>query len=321
MSSTKILVGIDFSQESELAARHSLDIARHIGAELVLLHAGATIELPEVPGGVTSLSSTTLRAIESYRSVLGATLARDREQLAELRRSLSGQGPEVSQMFIEGFPADGLCQAARELGAVLTVLGSHGRTGLRWLLLGSVAGQTIRQIESDALIARGQPPHGGYRRVTIATDFSPSAARALERGVALAGRGAQIDVVHFHVGGLPRVEPYDAVLSAMGTDVDLEITADLQAAGRLLIEPYRAADTDIRFHAVAEAVTPGIVHWLERHRTDLAVIGSHGRRGVRRLVLGSVAEVVARRAPCTVLVARGAEAVTVADRETDRAAA
>lgn len=319
MSSSKILVGIDFSTESEVAARHALDIARHVGAEMVLLHAGAIIELPQVPGGIESLSDTTRRAIESYRAVLSQTLVRDRERLAELRRSLSGQGPEVSQMFIEGFPADGLCQAARELGAVLTILGSHGRTGLRWLLLGSVAGQTIRQIESDALIARGEPPHGGYHRVTIATDFSPSAVRALEQGVALAGRGAQIDVVHFHVGGLPRVEPYDAVLTALGTDVDREITADLEAAGQGLIEPHRGAGADIRFHAVAEPVMPGIVHWLERHRTDLVVVGSHGRRGVRRLVLGSVAEVVARRAPCSVLVARAAPAA--AERESDERAA
>ena len=59
------------------------------------------------------------------------------------------------------------------------------------------------------------------------------------------------------------------------------------------------------FHVVHGSPLPGIVHWLEQHDFDLVSLGSHGRRGVRRAVLGSVAEAVVRRATCSVLVAHG----------------
>lgn len=50
---------------------------------------------------------------------------------------------------------------------------------------------------------------------------------------------------------------------------------------------------------------PGIIHLLETHPFDLVALGSHGRRGIRRFLLGSVAENIVRHAPCSVLVAHG----------------
>jgi nucleotide-binding universal stress UspA family protein len=82
--------------------------------------------------------------------------------------------------------------------------------------------------------------------------------------------------------------------------------ADLTAAGQSFIGERHDAGPTVRFYAVAEAPLPGLVHWLERQKFDLVAVGSHGRRGVRRFLLGSVAEAVARRAPCSTLIARGA---------------
>jgi nucleotide-binding universal stress UspA family protein len=75
--------------------------------------------------------------------------------------------------------------------------------------------------------------------------------------------------------------------------------------GAELLARKAAPGLEILLHVFTERPVPGIIHWLETHACDLVALGSHGRRGIRRLVLGSVAENVVRHAPCSVLVAHG----------------
>jgi nucleotide-binding universal stress UspA family protein len=301
MSPAKIAVGIDFSLEAEAAARHALDLARATGAELYLVH--VAIPVADIPPLTQTPSGA--RALDPIRAYLTEALERDRARLGEMRERLSRQGVTVRQALIEGHPDSGLCTAARELGAELTVVGTHGRTGLRWFLLGSVAQRVIRMSDTDVLIARGERgATGGYRRIAVATDFSPSSERALDRARRLAAPDAEIDVIHFYQHA-PRVELYDAVRSAIGADLTEALLSDLRAAGQSFIGQKREQVPTIRFYAVAEPPVPGIIHWLERNRYDLVALGSHGRRGFRRFLLGSVAEAVARRAPSSALIAHG----------------
>jgi nucleotide-binding universal stress UspA family protein len=90
---------------------------------------------------------------------------------------------------------------------------------------------------------------------------------------------------------------------------------EIQEAGRRLIADHRRPGVSLEFHARFESVMPGVLEWLGRGGYDLAALGSHGRRGFRRFVLGSVAEETARRAPCSVLVAHGGDVDTAAAGE------
>ena len=91
--------------------------------------------------------------------------------------------------------------------------------------------------------------------------------------------------------------------------LEAALEQNLRAQGEALLAPRRRpGGPSVDFHLLREPPTPGLVHWLETHPCDLAVLGSHGRKGFRRAVLGSVAEAVVRRAPCSVLVARAASA-------------
>lgn len=302
MSTSKIAVGIDFSAESAIAAGEALGVARHLGAELDLVHVSPPVELPGLEGG----TAASARALEQVRSYLAEANVRDREKLDELRKALAGSGVPVIQAVIEGDPDSGLCMAAQELGAGLLVVGTHGHTGLKWFFLGSVAQRVIRMADRDVLVSRNrEAAPAGYRRILVGTDFSPSSRRALERAVALAAPDATIDVVHFYHHA-PHAQLYDAVRAAVGADLDEAVMADLAAAGQSFIGQRRTAGRPtVRFYAVAEAPIPGLIHWLERQPFDLVALGSHGRRGVRRFLLGSVAEAVARRAPCSALIAHG----------------
>jgi nucleotide-binding universal stress UspA family protein len=297
---TKILVGVDFSPESDAAVGHAMAVARSSGAEVVLLHACTVPEPPAVLGDYAP------PALGDYRARIDADVAADRERLEDLRVRLSGQGVTVSHMVADGFPDTTITHVAREIGADLTVVGTHGRTGLKWLFLGSVAQRVVRLADSDVLVARGQPVLGGYRRICVATDFSPIAERGLEAALDLAHIGAEVDVVHFwHLA--PRLGFYEPIRLASIEEWRGSLDAEMKAAGGRLIAAHRRPGVTLSFQSIFEPVLPGLQSFIEKGRYDLAVLGSHGRRGFRRFVLGSVAEEIARRAPCSVLVAHGAD--------------
>lgn len=304
MGPLRIAVAVDFSPESELAARQALELARATGGEVALVHA---VEWPDEVAA-PSLRPEVARALETRRSHLAQAFALDQERLAQLRQSLSGQGVEVSQSVVEGHPETSLPEAARELGAALLLVGTHGRTGLSWFFLGSVAERIIRASEIDVLVARGEgAARGGFHRVLVATDFSTAADRALARAITLAAKDAVIEVVHFYAGH-PYAELHDQLRSLGDQDLDEVLVADLRAAGELLVADKAARGRAPRFSVARQRAIPGIVHRLESERYDLVALGSHGRRGLTRFVLGSVAETVARRAPCSVLIAKSGHA-------------
>lgn len=298
----KIAVGIDFSPESTLAARQAVEIARHVGAEVVLVHAELVVELPPVS---PEPEAQVRAAVDTYRSLLARERETAREKLGELSARLSGQGPQISHVLVEGTPDEALASAARDLQADLFVVGTHGRTGLRWFFLGSVAQRVVRLAPVDVLVTRQDGAgRGGFQHVLVATDFSPASVRALDRAVELVAPGGTIDVVHCHQLMAIGLWTEGAVIY----DVELEaaIEADLRKQGEALLAGRRRPGGPILdFHLLRELPVTGIVHWLETRPFDLAVVGSHGRKGFRRAVLGSVAEAVVRRAPCSVLVARG----------------
>lgn len=297
----KIAVAVDFSPESTLAARQALAIARHAGAEVVLVHAQLFVELPHVG---PEPEAQVRAAVDSYRSLLARELEESRRQLGELRSALAGQGAEIAQALVEGTTDEALCAAARDLAADLLVIGTHGRTGLRWFFLGSVAQRVVRHSTVDVLVARRDGAGaGGFKSVLVATDFSPASVRALDRALELVAPGGSIDVLH--------CSPYQIVgvwgEGIVGWNLELETALEesLKAQGEALVAPRRRpGGPAIAFHLLREPPAPGIVHWLETRPVDLAILGSHGRKGLRRAVLGSVAEAVVRRAPCSVLVAR-----------------
>lgn len=299
----KIAVGIDFSPDSTLAARQAIEIARHVGAEVVLVHAELFVELPPVgPEPVEPV----LAALDTYRWRLARELEHAREQLGELRANLSGQGPDVSQLLVEGPTDEALCAAARVLHADLFVVGTHGRTGLRWFFLGSVAERVVRLSPVDVLVARRDDAgRGGFHRVLVATDFASSSLRALDRALELVAPNGRIDVIHCHQ--LLPMGPWTEGVMPHDPLSDQTLEEDLQRQGeKLLASRRRPGGPVLEFHLLREPAAPGIIHWLETRPFDLAVLGSHGRKGFRRAVLGSVAEAVVRRAPCSVVVVRTA---------------
>jgi len=141
MQLKKILVPTDFSDDCEHAVQYARDLARERGAELILLHVIEPILI--APGGnlTTPIDHYQIRqAVE--------------ERLAKCVPSIEADGLTVHRLLRSGTPDEEIVKAAKEEGADLIVMGTHGHSGLPHLLLGSVAERTVRRSTVPVLTVR-----------------------------------------------------------------------------------------------------------------------------------------------------------------------
>jgi nucleotide-binding universal stress UspA family protein len=143
------------------------------------------------------------------------------------------------------------------------------------------------------------------KRLLVATDFSECSAVALTYGRALARQfHAELHVLHAVEVLAPDPMGSAALVSALP-----DLQADLERSERDELEALLTDDDRRDLHAKTvlatfQAPADAIVAYAREHHIDLIVLGTHGRRGVRHLVMGSVAEHVVRTAPCAVLTVR-----------------
>ncbi len=143
------------------------------------------------------------------------------------------------------------------------------------------------------------------RRILVPTDFSSCAQTALAQKISLAHQyGAELHLLH--VMSSHDEDPYSLVYQVSDRDALYRQQHEL-CAGKLAELLSVEAATGLVTHRHlrrAFSIAPAIMELVEEKNIDCVVIGGHGRRGVRRFLLGSVAEEVVRLAPCPVLTVR-----------------
>jgi universal stress protein A len=146
---SRILVPTDFSTASELALDYATSLALQFGASVHLLH---VVEDPFVAGAWTPelyiASISTVRA-----SLIDDAAAR----LASLHPAFERNGLKVTSEVMVGSPGPAIRDVAERQRADLVVMGTHGRSGMAHLLLGSVAEKVIRQASCPVLTVRTHP--------------------------------------------------------------------------------------------------------------------------------------------------------------------
>jgi nucleotide-binding universal stress UspA family protein len=150
---------------------------------------------------------------------------------------------------------------------------------------------------------------GAYRKILVAVDGSAASAKGLREAIRLAkAEGARLFILHV-VDEYPAFAALDGMMAAApGADL---VPALREGGKRVLAKAERLATKQkIKTKAILREMLSGpaaypIVREARRVGADLIVLGTHGRRGVRRLVLGSDAEQVVRTAPVPVLLIRG----------------
>jgi nucleotide-binding universal stress UspA family protein len=128
-----ILCPVDFSSCSEHAAHYAIDFAANTGASVTLLHAWE-VPIYAVPDGAIAFDNEVLTRVESSMQT----------QLEDFARRIRRADVHLSTRVEQGAPATVIPRVAGELGVDLVIVGTHGRTGLSHLLMGSVAERVVR---------------------------------------------------------------------------------------------------------------------------------------------------------------------------------
>jgi nucleotide-binding universal stress UspA family protein len=140
MDFSKVLIAVDGSPHSEHALEVGLALARRLGAEVGLVTVVDPAPAVTIEAGVPSVDILTI-------------LRQEAAQVLEKAKAAAGELRTVTHQR-EGSPATEILQAAKEWGASLIVVGSHGRTGLSRLLMGSTAENVARHAEAPVLMTR-----------------------------------------------------------------------------------------------------------------------------------------------------------------------
>lgn len=296
MALTTIIVGCDLSEGSDVALNRAIQLAEQHGARIVLVHAQAD----DAP-----IEHVDNEMLKQLGEVSAAVRVEEARELAGRLVMIQNKGLEADCVSRVGPPADVLIAAAAERNAELIVVGTHGRTGLARILIGSQATEVIRVSTIDVLVCRG-PATSPFGKPLVAHDFSPAAAIALEHTAALCPPKTPIEVVH--AWQLP-AGSWGATLLGQArfpwNTVRDAVVAGAKGQADKIAAAATAAGLAIHVELVQGSPSEVVTQAADKGGHDLIAVGAHGHRGMRRLLLGSVAESTVRHAPCSVLVVHG----------------
>jgi nucleotide-binding universal stress UspA family protein len=288
-----VLAAVDFGDPSLEALRQARALAHAVGGSLSLCHVlPAPSPLAGVLGDLSQAEAAALTGEEE--DAKKALTEHAREKL----------GIEASDVLVvRGDAHQEIVRAAENRQASYVVLGTHGRTGITRLVLGSVAERVARLAPCSVLVAR---PVTNAGVVVAASDLSEPSLPAIKEGAAAAKRsGARLVVVSVLEWGAAMPVPAVGMFGALPAIPPPDVQQQVRAALRTATEQAMAnAGAEGEVSIVDGAAAAGIVEVADEMGAELVVVGTKGRTGVARLALGSVAEEVIRTAKASVLVVR-----------------
>lgn len=284
----RILVAVDWSDETFAAVQA---VGRlYCPDELALIHAV----------DVTPFESPLFAphiAKEAYADVRDA-MVQSGEQLLEQTAALAPAGVKSVRRLCElGEPADVVLDAARAAAADLLVLGTRSRGRIAELVLGSVSHRVLLHAPCSTLIVK--KPLGTLRRALVAVE-GPEDAAQIRDWLQAHPFSKPIDLTVLHV--LPNLHFGDPATELSYASL---VEQTEEAAGRFLDELKASLPGDryaVTTQALAGFPTQAITQAAQD--CDLVIVGSHGRSGVSRFLLGSVSHSVVHRVGCPILVVR-----------------
>ncbi len=287
----QILCPTDFSRCATNALPHSVQLAKRFDAALHLFH---VLVVHDVDPGNAAHPLPNME--ELYRAL-------EENAELELQRAVELEDVALRTSQRRGISAGaGILEYAEEHDVDLIVMATHGRRGLKRLLLGSVAEEIVRLAPCPVMTipeCHESPPEPAAESILVPVDFSSHAGVALRYASELATLyGARLHLLHV-VDEVIYPDFYPPILPAGGA-----LTDELRERS---VEKLRQLVTDLdllreptELHVRPGRAAPEIADFADQEGVDLIVIASHGLTGLSHMLLGSVTEQVVRHAPCPV---------------------
>jgi|SRR6185437_15433305 len=235
--------------------------------------------------------------------------------VAAAAEKLIRAGRETSTDILVGFPRKSVVQYAQEWGADFVMVGSHGQGALLRFLLGSVAQAVLRTAPCSVEVVRRRIDESSSSRgikILISVDGSEGASAAAK---SVASRpwpaGSQVKIISAVQLLVPGNELMMSSSAIYPTSLLEEVWGEVRSSAREAVAETRkmleAAGMKIPAGETTPEGDPRVVLLAQAKEwdADLIVLGSYGRRGMDRILMGSVSESVALHAHCSVEVIRG----------------
>ena len=294
-----ILVPLDGSALAEAVLPYVRLLANTLGARVRLLHVITEVDTPNPLAydisTLYSMSDVVAARQTSYHQSLQALREHAEGYLASQAMRLKDDGIEVDLDARFGAPPDMIVEVAEQRSVSLIAMATHGYSGLRRWALGSVTDRVVQATRTPVFVVRGTPePHGEpeLQRILVPLDGSEFAREALPLAADIAASAqAEIELIQAIVPDMPPIDP------VIPTSTEAQPALAVQrehAAGELTAQAEQLARPGL---PIKTAVATGyaaevIVDEATRRRADLIVMATHGRGGLRRWALGSVADKV-----------------------------
>ena len=293
-----LVAGVASLDADDPVLRFGTMLAARSGATLHAVHAFMPPQELAAPLGDTTLdplaaswAPTLSPAVwDDLRTQLG-------ERLAEAVRQLDPSGTAVPRVM-PGSASEVLVRATEEIGPDLLLVGATRRGRIGQTFLGTTAGHVLHHTYTPLLVVHEPAPSGPVARVLVTTDLSDLSAHAFQAGLnltrTLLAAPAAPEIRCLLVAG------YDPAL-VPPPDPD-RLLASGNLALRDFVERHVPEGITVETAVRAGDATEEIIAAAREWPADLVVLGTHGRSGLRHLLVGSVAEAVVRDSPCNVLV-------------------
>lgn len=278
----EVLIPTDGSDEAGVAIDHGLDLAKRFDATAHVLHV------------VDVQKTETAPHSEAWHQ-------RGEEYVASVADDASREGITVETEIKTGYPADCILAYADEYSIDLVAMGTHGRTGVRRYVLGSVAESVIRLADVPVLTVRlteHRLHHFPYEDVLVPTDGSRGAAVATEWALDIA------DAYDATVHALSVIDPM-----SLGIDVrSVDRTQVLEDAAEEAVDDVLAAAREAGLEATG-AVTEGTPYrkigaYVDEAEIDLVIMGTNGASDLERYLVGGVTDRMVRTSQVPVVTVR-----------------
>lgn len=286
-----LLLATDLGARCDRAMERAIDLALQWQCRLVVLCVVPTEQTLDLLDGSSAAQLQTWAHRQIQRDV-GARLSP--LTLSVRVETAAHTGPcilavaeqENSQLLVTGMASDALFEQPR-IGSTVAWLARHARVPL--------------------LVVRNRA-HGPYRSMSLACDFSPHCAHALQQALALFGEPLQLDLVH--ALEMPRT---GLLTSTLDSQLEQATRIAASQARQFLADCALPDPLHLRAQVVIQPGQPGQVvgKHVRANDSELVVVGSHGRSALSQMLLGSQAQRLLEGAQCdTLLVHRASDACT-----------
>ena len=284
----KLLLSTDGSEFSEGAVREAVKLAKIGSSKLFVLSVIETNPEFEV------LAPQIVEKEEEQ--------TRDRLEQVKSKAAKEGVECEIIARHTES-PFQAIIEEAEKKQADMIIMGRRGRTGIRRLLMGSVTAKVIGYSPCNVLVVP-RLAEIKYEKILVATDGSKYSAAAASEAIGIAKRcGAELFIIS--VVPTETASPFDIVHSEMQHEMiaQKEFRDGEKNVNDLLVIAKQEG-VKVEGHIIQGRPYEAIVENAREKGADLIVMGSHGRTGMERLLMGSVTERVVGNADCSVLVVK-----------------